>query len=107
MSISDDHLVDPDQYDYAITDYRALCAELVDALHEKTCLYEGYASPLVIHARTALSTPQQGAPSDNQILACLSWSSHCHTFASDLVDFGRQVLARYGAQVVPLPETQP
>jgi hypothetical protein len=40
------------------TDYRALCAELADALNGHTSLYEGHESELVARARTALSQPE-------------------------------------------------
>ena len=36
--------------------YRAMCAELVEALHEHTCLYEGHESELVIRARALLAS---------------------------------------------------
>jgi hypothetical protein len=35
-------------------------------------------------------------PTDEELLAMRSWSSHSHTFDSDLVDFARAVLARWG-----------
>jgi hypothetical protein len=35
--------------------YRAMCAELVEALHEHTCLYEGHESELVARARALLA----------------------------------------------------
>jgi hypothetical protein len=40
------------------TDYRALCAELADALNGHTSLYEGHESELVARARTALAQPE-------------------------------------------------
>jgi hypothetical protein len=40
------------------TDYRALCAELADALNSHTSLYEGHESELVARARTALAQPE-------------------------------------------------
>jgi len=40
--------------------FRAMCAELVEALHEHTCLYEGHESELVARARALLaSSPDQ------------------------------------------------
>jgi hypothetical protein len=46
--------------------YRAMCAELVEALHEHTCLYEGHESELVARARALLAhpTPQPVAVSE-------------------------------------------
>jgi len=38
--------------------YRAMCAELVEALHEHTCLYEGHESELVARARALLAQPE-------------------------------------------------
>ena len=38
-------------------EFRAMCAELVEALHEHTCLYEGHESELVTRARTLLDQP--------------------------------------------------
>ncbi len=40
-------------------------------------------------------------PTDEQLLSLRSWSSHGHTFDSDLVAFARAVLARWGR---PAPE---
>ena len=51
--------------------YRAMCAEL-------------------------LAQPVVEGPTDEELLAMRSWSCHGPTFDSDLVDFARAVLARYG-----------
>ena len=44
--------------------------------------------------RTA--TPPPEPPTDEELLAMRSWSSHSHTFDSDLVDFARAALERWG-----------
>ena len=41
--------------DAMTTDYRAMCAELVYALDEHTCLYEGDKSELIARARALLA----------------------------------------------------
>ena len=41
-------------------------------------------------------TPPLAPPTDEELLAMRSWSSHSHTFDSDLVDFARAVLERWG-----------
>ena len=41
-------------------------------------------------------TPPPEPPTDEELLAMRSWSSHSHTFDSDLVDFARAVLERWG-----------
>jgi hypothetical protein len=40
--------------------------------------------------------PPPEPPTDEELLAMRSWSSHSHTFDSDLVDFARAVLERWG-----------
>ena len=50
----------------------------------------------VMAARTALATPPPEPPTDEELLAMRSWSSHSHTFDSDLVDFAIAVLERWG-----------
>ena len=43
-------------------EFRAMCAELVEALHEHTCLYEGHESELVARARCLLAQPVAEGP---------------------------------------------
>jgi len=73
--------------------FRALCAELVEQLQRAINDY-GFcleASDALMHrARTALTQPEPVAPTDEELLAMRSWSSHGPTFDSDLVDFGRR-----------------
>ena len=38
-------------------DYRALCAELIDKLHEHTSMWEGHEIDLVTRARALLAQP--------------------------------------------------
>lgn len=105
----------------AMTDFRALCEELVDELS----VWTGYGDDagafpeadfdgvhaLIDRAHAALAEQPVGqpviqpykftesgdGPADKELLAMRSWSSHSHTFDSDLVDFARAVLARWGA----------
>jgi hypothetical protein len=85
------------------TDFRALCAELLQPLAE----YDG-ANPyhehraLITRARAALAAEPEGeGPTAKELLAMRSWSSHGPTFDSDLVDFGRAILARWGRPAAP------
>ena len=48
--------------------YRAMCAELVAALHEHTCLYEGHESELVARARALLAQPVAEGPTDDKLM---------------------------------------
>jgi hypothetical protein len=87
-------------------DFRAELQALLNAVHdlriESGEPKHGAFRAALDRARTALAAPQQGAPTEEQILACRSWSSHGPALDSDLVDFGRQLLTRYGAQAVPV-----
>ena len=61
-------------------------------------------------ARAALAVePVWEGPSDEELLAMRSWSSHGPTFDSDLVDFGRRCysLARWGTPSVIAPAPEP
>ena len=51
--------------------------------------------------RAALADPVGEGPTDDELLAMRSWSSHGHTFDSDLVDFARAIPARWGRPTAP------
>ena len=76
--------------------FRSLCANLTIALndwqHESGD--DRYAD-LIDRARTALAE-QPVTPTDEELLSMRSWSSFGPTFDSDLVDFARAILARWG-----------
>jgi hypothetical protein len=75
--------------------YKALCAELLEWA-ERTSSHYYKQADVIIRARAALAEPVGEGPSDEELLAMRSWSSHGSTFDSDLVDFARAVLARWG-----------
>jgi hypothetical protein len=50
-----------------MTDYKALCAELADALHGHTSLYEGHECELVTRARAALPQPEPEGPTASDV----------------------------------------
>ena len=87
-------------------DFRALCAELVKLLQNCPVTADtdwiAERMTLLYSARAALATPLPEPteltepPTDEELLAMRSWSSHSHTFDSDLVDFARAVLERWG-----------
>jgi len=79
-----------------IPNFRALCAELVNELHGYKVSNPNHATELIDRARTALATPPPEPPTDEELLALRSWSSHSHTFDSDLVDFALAALERWG-----------
>jgi DUF438 domain-containing protein len=83
--------------------FRAMCAELVEALHEHTCLYEGHESELVARARALLAQPVAKRPTVMEIIELHSWLEdewRANNDGEDLptVDFARAVLAKWGHQ---------
>jgi hypothetical protein len=50
------------------TDYRAMCAELVDSLHKHTSMWEGHEIDLVARARALLAQPEPEGPSDDKLM---------------------------------------
>jgi hypothetical protein len=94
-------------------DFRALCAELLCAYKCSIDHSSQAQEKLIKKADALLAAPQQGAPSDRirQIAAevekcALSWDSSARLLgnvtAEDVADLCDTVLARYGAQVVPV-----
>ena len=81
-------------------DYRAMCAELVEALHGHTCLYEGHESELVARARALLAQPEPKGPTDEDVFdLCEDLGFEMSNFeesAGILLEMFRAVLARWG-----------
>jgi hypothetical protein len=83
-----------------------MCAELTDALENARRIIDGADGTLHINtaefvlrrARALLDQPVAEVPTDEELLAMRSWSCHGPTFDSDLVDFARAVLAKWGRQ---------
>ena len=50
-----------------MADFRALCAELVDKLHEHTSMWKGHEIDLVTRARAALSQPKPQEPTKAEL----------------------------------------
>jgi hypothetical protein len=80
--------------------YRALCAELVEALHEHTCLYEGHESELVARARALLAQPVAEGLTDaaawdlaDDLGIIRGDSGDLHVSFADLGPFARAALA--------------
>jgi hypothetical protein len=83
-----------------MTDYRALCAELTDALAE----WELGGGPpedtadadLIQRARTALAQPASVAPTDEELWAVGNDDFRANCYPTDAIRFARAVLARWG-----------
>jgi hypothetical protein len=92
-----------------MTDYKALCAELADALHGHTSLYEGHECELVTRARTALAQTEPEGVTDEEILALaesheISYNADYgrveypfvegHDMRDELLSYSRALIAR-------------
>ena len=75
-----------------MTDFRALCAELVDALAEQDRCWM-----LINDARAALAQPEP-APTDEELLQLAKeWNSGHESIEFEFIDdYARAVLARWG-----------
>jgi hypothetical protein len=88
--------------------YRAMCAELVaeiekwqqadDEFSDAGTIRADANYDLAPRARALLAQPVAEGPTAEELLAMRSWSCHGPTFDSDLVDFARAVLAKWGHQ---------
>ncbi len=88
-----------------MTDFRALCAELADWIHEETRTSSGISDPLVARARAALAQPEPQGPTDEELdeLAeeYLDWN------ADGIRGYARAVLARWGRPAIePVPVSE-
>jgi len=82
--------------------YKALCAELADALNGHTSLYEGHESELVARARTALAQPEPQGPTAMEIVAL---ADEVEEEGLGQVDLVHRALARWGRPAIePLPQ---
>ena len=98
-----------------MTDFRALCIELVDKLHEQTSRWEGHEIDLVTRARALLDQPVAEEPTDEELLRVAATAiapyeisgiapgeyeaeTECavEAYGSELIDYARAVLAKWG-----------
>jgi len=77
-----------------MTDYKQLCAELVDAIDSGIPTDRMHSSPLVLSARAALAEPEPEDPTDEELMA-LAVAVFEDPFATDK-DYARAALARWG-----------
>jgi hypothetical protein len=76
-------------------DFRALCAELVDAIDSGISTDRMHLSPVMLRARAALAQPEPVAPTDEELWA-VGNDDYC--YPTDAIRFARAVLARYSHQ---------
>lgn len=86
-----------------MTDFRALCAELIDWLDSGTAACRIRVSPAAMRARAALAEGEAG-PSDEELLELAEqYRSDGLIDLYSARDFARAVLARYGSAPRPIP----
>jgi hypothetical protein len=100
-----------------MTDFRALCAELVD-IATAHCHPDddavGYCAAVLTRARAALSEPEPVGPTDEEIYKLaldgdflIDVGDGFSCMVQDEVEFARAVLARWGRPAIePVPEPQ-
>lgn len=103
--------------------FRALCAELLEALEnairviyrEDGTQHISTADDVITRADAALAAPQQGAPTLGDIhdlceetgfVLGIDGANEAES-ADGLLEIVRLAIARYGSHTVPLPEAQP
>jgi len=82
-----------------MTDYRAMCAELLRSL-ENYPVQPSRDRDLCVRARAALAQPEPVAPTDEELLGLYGVATpsyHIEEYRREL-DYGRAVLARWGNQ---------
>ena len=108
-------MTDLNPVDAMTTDYRAMCAELVDSLHKHTSMWEGHEIDLVARARALLAQPVAEGPTDEELLRVAATAidpyessgialgeyepeTECavEVYGSELIAYARAVLARWG-----------
>jgi hypothetical protein len=101
------------------TDWKALCAELVNDLHDYKVANEQYEDALVNRARAALAQPEPQGPSGEDLIQ-LAIDTRLYRFQATAGDpiqyemteqqihaFARAVLARFGRRAIePVPVSE-
>jgi hypothetical protein len=104
------------------SNFRALCAELVNELHDYKVANEQHDDALVNRARAALAQPEPEGVSDKEILRCAQKHSVAYTFVGgeviygvvegydirdDVLKYARDLLARWGRPAIePVPVSE-
>jgi hypothetical protein len=89
-----------------MTDFRALCAELADWIHEETRTSSGIPHPLVAQARAALAQPEPQGPTDAELITMWATTRYIDQPEGGLA-YGRAVLARWGRPTIePVPVSE-
>jgi hypothetical protein len=87
-----------------MTDFRALCEELVEELASETSLYPGHERGSVTRAHAALAEqPVPEGPTDEELWAVGDENFRANYYPTEAIRFARAVLARWGSHPTPIP----
>ena len=78
--------------------FRALCAELTEALDSELDLFETRHSALLDRARATLAQPEPVAPTDEELWSVGNDDFRANCYPTDAIRFARAVLSRYSHQ---------
>ena len=87
-------------YPAMTTDYRVLCAELIEAIEDDDFFRTNHAlrfCKAVLSARTALAQPKTEGPTDEELWATGSDDFRANCYPTDAIAYARAVLAKWGA----------
>ena len=79
------------------TDYRAVCAELIDAIDSGISTDRMHLSPVMLRARALLAEPKTEGPTDEELWATGSDDFRANCYPTDAIAYARAVLAKWGA----------
>jgi hypothetical protein len=91
--------------------FRALCAELVNELHDYKVANEQHDDALVNRARAALAQPEPKGPTDEELISPIMWMiDECVYDKGEIAQILRELIARFGRlaiEPVPVAERLP
>jgi hypothetical protein len=90
-----------------MTDFRALCAELLASYEDTFVISEPSDDPLVQQARAALAQPEPQGPTDDELFELAEQYTEDNGLLGlhNAPDFARAVLARWGRPAIePVPQ---
>ena len=89
--------------DAMTTDYRAMCADLIDALDSGIPAGRIRMSPLVDRARAALAQPEPVPPTDEELIGPITWMIDDCIYDNDKGEIAqslRELIARWGRHTI-------
>jgi hypothetical protein len=90
-----------------MTDFRALCAELLASYEDTFVISEPSDDPLVQQARAALAQPEPQGPTDEELVELFNENDWNYVSPETFIDIARTVLEGWGRTAIePVPVTE-